>query len=396
MRGAHGMIREVHLTNFKCFQQEEIPLKQLTVLSGGNGVGKSSVIQSLLLLRQTGDRARLLAGAVRGAHGGLPLLTIKLNDEYQLNLGNSATLTNAEIDSDIVVLGVSGDGSDRVLCRFEASTTKPSTSIACVEVPDDLLERAGTLPIFQKEFHYLVAERVGPRDLQPMADQPFISTGYAGEFTAFAISQAEAEGRKVAQDLCIDATSRLFRVQLEAWMGRLVPGAQIFTTPHPDINRVQMAIGRRGATAKPLPPANTGFGISYALPVMVSGLLAAPGSMLIVENPEAHLHPGAQTAIGIFLASVASAGVQVLVETHSENVLNGVRLAALRNIIPHDDASFLFLSLSDGPGQPILHPITMDKAAELTSWPPGFFDQQGADLAEMMKARRALAAQTKS
>ena len=389
------MISHVHLTNFKCFQQERIPLNRLTVLSGGNGVGKSSVIQSLLLLRQTGDRARLLAGAVSRADGGHPPLSIKLNDEYRLSLGNSATLTNADIESDIVVLGVSGDGTDPVLCSFEASNTKPTTSIAC-EAPQDLLARAGAFPIFQQEFHYLVAERVGPRDLQPMADQSFISTGYAGEFTAFAISQAEAEGRMVAQPLCIVADSSLFRIQLEAWMGRLVPGAQIFTTPHPDLNRVQMAIGRRGATARALPPANTGFGISYALPVVVSGLLAAPGSMLIVENPEAHLHPGAQTAIGIFLASVASAGVQVLVETHSENVLNGVRLAALREIIPHNDASFLFLSLGEGPAQPILHPITMDKAAELTNWPPGFFDQQGSDLAEMMKARRALAARAKS
>lgn len=390
------MIRNVHLTNFKCFQEERIPLNRLTVLSGGNGVGKSSIIQSLLLLRQTSDRARLLTGAVSRADAGHPPLSIKLNDEYRLSLGNSATLTNADIESDIIVLGVSGDSTDPVLCSFEASNTKPTTSIACVEAPGDLLARAGAFPIFQQEFHYLVAERVGPRDLQSMADQSFISTGYAGEFTAFAIAQAEAEGRMAAQQLCIVGDSSLFRVQLEAWMGRLVPGTQIFTTPHPDLNRVQMAIGRRGATAKVLPPANTGFGISYALPVVVSGLLAAPGSMLIVENPEAHLHPGAQTAIGIFLASVASAGVQVLVETHSENVLNGVRLAALRNIIPHDDASFMFLSLREGPGQPILHPITMDKAAELTNWPPGFFDQQGTDLAEIMRTRRALAAQAKS
>lgn len=390
------MIRSVHLTNFKCFQEEQIPLNRLTVLSGGNGVGKSSVIQSLLLLRQTIDRTRVLTEVVSTADGMRALLSIKLNDEYRLSLGNSATLTNADIESDIIVLGVSGDGSDPVLCRFEASNTKPTTSIACIEVHGDLLACADAFPIFQQDFHYLVAERVGPRDLQPMADQSFISTGFAGEFTAFAIARAEAEGRMVAERLCVVAESSLFRVQLEAWMGQLVPGAQIFTTPHPDLNRVQMAIGRRGATAKALPPANTGFGISYALPVVVSGLLASPGSMLIVENPEAHLHPSAQTAIGIFLASVASAGVQVLVETHSENVLNGVRLAALRDIIPHDDASFMFLSLREGPGQPILHPITMDKAAELTSWPPGFFDQQGADLAEMMKARRTLAAQVKS
>ncbi|MBS1070909.1 DUF3696 domain-containing protein [Gluconobacter cerinus] len=389
------MMRQVYLKNFKCFQEQRIPLNRMTVLSGGNGVGKSSVIQSLLLLRQTGDRARLLEGNVLEADKDSPLLSIKLNDEYRLTLGNSTTLTNAELESEEVALGVSDDRGEGVMCRFRASTTKPTTSIACIEAPDDILVRASTLSIFQPDFHYLIAERVGPRDLQPMADQPFISTGFAGEFTAFAISQAEVESRMVAEVLRLENTSGLFRSQLEAWMGRLVPRAQIFTTPYPNLNRVQMAIGRRGGTA-PLPPANTGFGISYALPVVVSGLLATPGSMLIVENPEAHLHPGAQTAIGIFLASVAAAGVQVLVETHSENVLNGVRLAALRKIIPYNDASFVFLSLSDEIGQPILHPISMNRAAELTSWPPGFFDQQGADLAEIMKARRAMAGQPQS
>lgn len=75
------MIRDVRLTNFKCLQQGLVPLDQLTVLSGGNGVGKSSVIQSLLLLRQTGDRARLLAGAGSRVSEGHPPLSIKLSDE---------------------------------------------------------------------------------------------------------------------------------------------------------------------------------------------------------------------------------------------------------------------------------------------------------------------------
>ena len=390
------MIDHVHLSNFKCFQDVQIPLNQLTVLSGGNGVGKSSVIQSLLLLRQTSERARILAGAVNGTDQISPLMRIKLNDEYRLSLGNSATLTNADLESDVVIIGVSNEDNGAVKCSFEANTAKPTTSINCIAAPDDMMSHTDTFSIFRPDFHYLVAERVGPRDLQPMADQPYISTGFAGEFTAFAISQAELAGQMVAKSMLLDGDSGLFRVQLEAWMGRLVPGAQIFTTPYPDLNRVQMSIGRRGATIKALPPANTGFGISYSLPVVVSGLLASPGSMFIVENPEAHLHPGAQTAMGLFLASVAAAGVQVLVETHSENVLNGVRLAALRNIIPHDNASFVFLSLGEGGRQPVLHPITMNKAAELTSWPPGFFDQQGADLAEMMKARRALAQQPQS
>lgn len=384
------MIRNIHISNFKCFQEQRIPLNRLTVLSGGNGVGKSSIIQTLLLLRQMNERSLTLAGVSNSAAQGSLVRSVKLNDEYRLSLGNSTTLTNADIETDIVTLGLSEDGTHAINWTFEASATRPSTSIACINAPNEELCRAKAFSIFHSDFHYLVAERVGPRDLQPMADQPYISTGFAGEYTAFAISQAEAEGKMVSESLRLDTDSGLFRVALESWMGQLVPGTQVFTTSHPDLNRIQMSIGRRGATVRALPPANTGFGISYSLPVVVSGLLATPGSMLIVENPEAHLHPAAQTAIGIFLASVAAAGVQVLVETHSENVLNGVRLASLRKIIPNDDASFVFLSLSEDARQPIVHPITMDKAAELTSWPPGFFDQQGADLAEIMMARRAL------
>ncbi len=389
------MIHQIHLNNFKCFQNLVLPLNRLTVLSGGNSVGKSSVVQSLLLLRQTADQLRQIAGTFQGNSDIRPALRVKLNDEYRLNLGNSTTLTNADIESETVTLGISGKDPETVrsiLCDFEASTTTPTTSVLCVKGIEALgaaLARGSSFSIFQQEFHYLIAERVGPRNLQPMADHAFISTGFAGEFTAFAISQAEAANRIVAKPLQLGADSGLFRVQLEAWMGRLVPGTQIFTRSYPELNRVQMTIGRRGATVPPLPPANTGFGISYTLPIVVSGLLAAPGSMLIVENPEAHLHPAAQTAIGIFLASVAATGVQVLVETHSENVLNGVRLAVLQDIIPHEDAHFLFLSLDESATQPVLSRIMMNKAAELTSWPLGFFDQQGVDLSKMMRARRA-------
>jgi len=387
------LIDRADIVNFKCFRAAKIPLRSLTMLSGGNGVGKSSVVQSLLLLRQTNDQMRKVFNLLHGRAAPGTRLPVKLNDEYRLCLGNSATLTNAEIESDIVTLGVTGTTAGtklQVSFSFEASTTKPTTSIQCVDGPealDRLQMHEAALSIFHPKFHYLVAERVGPRDLQFVADQDFVSTGYAGEFTAYAIS--EAESYRVAEGVRLVAESDLFKVQLEAWMSRLIPGVQIFSRPFLDINRVQMSIGRRGAATPPLPPANTGFGISYSLPVVVSGLLAEPGSMFIVENPEAHLHPAAQTAIGFFLACVASTGVQVVVETHSENVLNGVRIAALEGAVKHDDALFLFLSLVEGSTEPAILPIEMDSAAELTSWPVGFFDQQGADLAGIMRARRA-------
>lgn len=59
-----------------------------------------------------------------------------------------------------------------------------------------------------------------------------------------------------------------------------------------------------------------GFGLSYALPIVVGGLVAAKDGLLIVENPEAHLHPQGQSNMGQFLAWLAGKGVQVIVETH--------------------------------------------------------------------------------
>ena len=82
-----------------------------------------------------------------------------------------------------------------------------------------------------------------------------------------------------------------------------------------------------GVTSNEYRPTSVGFGIAYVLPVLVALLSANEKYMVIIENPEAHLHPRGQVAMGELIARAAAAGVQVIVETHSDHVLNGVRLA---------------------------------------------------------------------
>src|SRR5260370_36481781 len=74
-------------------------------------------------------------------------------------------------------------------------------------------------------------------------------------------------------------------------------------------------------------PTSVGFGITYALPIVVAVLSAHPGSLVIIENPEAHLHPRGQVKMGELLCQASAAGIQILIETHSDHVLNGIRLA---------------------------------------------------------------------
>lgn len=72
---------------------------------------------------------------------------------------------------------------------------------------------------------------------------------------------------------------------------------------------------------------NVGFGLTYSLPIFVAVLSSRPGSLILLENPEAHLHPKGQSRLGEFLAIAASQGIQIVAETHSDHVLNGVRVA---------------------------------------------------------------------
>jgi predicted ATPase len=107
--------------------------------------------------------------------------------------------------------------------------------------------------------------------------------------------------------------------------------------------------------------------------ILVAGLVARPGEILIVENPEAHLHPLAQSRMGEFLARVSQAGVQVFVESHSEHILNAFRLAVKDKWIENEALSVLYFRRHEV--DPILR-IMVDSDGRIEDWPKDFFDQR--------------------
>lgn len=123
-------------------------------------------------------------------------------------------------------------------------------------------------------------------------------------------------------------------------------------------------------------PVNVGFGYSYLLPIVVSGLIADPGDMLIVENPEAHLVPSAQSRIANFLARVSRTGVQVFIESHSEHILNGLRIAVKEKLLGHEETNIIFF---EGDKDYSIRKIPVIEGGKLRNWPDGFFDQAEKD-----------------
>ena len=140
-----------------------------------------------------------------------------------------------------------------------------------------------------------------------------------------------------------------------------------------------MTLGLRTSKATEFhSPVHTGFGLTQVLPVIVAGLSAAKGDVILLENPEVHLHPAGQAQMGIFLAEVANAGIQVVVETHSDHFLNGVRRAVKTGRLTSENVAVHFFQ----PVSPTLSQVespTIDNSGNVNDWPEGFFDQFDKD-----------------
>jgi predicted ATPase len=120
--------------------------------------------------------------------------------------------------------------------------------------------------------------------------------------------------------------------------------------------------------------------LSFVAGIVVAGLAARQNTILMVENPEAHLHPKAQSLVGEFLARVAAGGTQVFVETHSEHILNGMRRVVKQSLLAAESARLFFFTRDPKALQPTVVPISISASGDLSAWPEDFFDQLDKDL----------------
>lgn len=360
------MIRELRLRNLKCFDDERIEFSNLTLLAGTNASGKSTVIQALLLLRQSHFHNTLQSGEV--------LLNSNL-----VNIGTASDLINQRANSDEI--GISVTEFDKTTSRFKLlyKTSERDSYRLQVEQPQEYNTQSS---LFAANFNYLNAERVGPRLLYPMAESRGESTyvGVQGQYAAHVLARHRdaliACTALARSDEAAGEVSMRLDAQVRYWMRSIVPEFEMHLEELISADQVRVML--QTSSPRPVRPTNIGFGIIYTLPIVVAALVAYPGSLLIVENPEAHLHPAGQSQMGRFLARVAAAGIQVVLETHSDHVLNGIRRAVRGGEPVPDDVAINFF----GPAGKVSRPrIYADGGID--PWPSGFFDQSEKDLLEL-------------
>lgn len=361
------MITSLKLTNYKAFESQLLEFKPLTLLSGLNSTGKSSVLQSLLLLRQSYQQELL------------PNIGLALNGEL-VRVGTAKDAFCERAKKDYLGFEIVWNDEKKGVWYFSYDQLKTEADILNNLDSQSSID-AGiykSKSVFNKRFHYLQAERLGPRTSYDMSDyqaRRLGQLGSRGEYTAHFLSINQDKDVLQSKLRHPMAKSNTLSSQVEGWMREVSPGTRIKINSNSDIGL--MSLQYFYGDSNPYRTTNVGFGISYTLPIIVAILASSPGTIILIENPEAHLHPKGQVRMGELLSLAASCGIQIVLETHSDHILNGIRLAVHAGKIKPDDVQLHYFQRKEEKRQTVTQVVSphIDRNGRIDKWPDGFFDE---------------------
>lgn len=366
------MIRQYKLHNFKNHSDTSLDLSGLTLLTGMNGAGKSSAIQSMLLLRDT----------VISSHQ-LEKLYLK-GDSFIVGQTKDAVNYNCRRDIERLGFEFVIDKDEHYGLYYRYSRDAEATFLMLESMTadgDDLME----IPLFTDKFQYLSAFRCGPRsiygsdkDLVDVHRQLSQKLGQ-GEMTAYFLDKF-GENPIAIDTLCYNSSvPNTLRQQTECWMSEISAGLQMKINQNGSYYEVLYGTARKGRTPIYHSAINTGYGISYILSVVVAILSAQPGALILIENPEAHIHPSGQSALMRLVSKAVAGGVQVIIETHSDHIINGALVARKLNCFSNDSLVIYFFDRDEDNNSQAIK-LQIGQNGMIQNAPDRFFGQMNADL----------------
>jgi predicted ATPase len=400
------------IKNFKCFKDGTlVSLKGINLFTGTNGKGKSTALQTLLLMKQSiehnisskqiifnGNCINIGSFQDVKNKNVSQIIPIKFvfcykdsDSEYNLSYllfknENDEMVANIEriiVDGELnkrkfrYVLDKMKNGNYNLINSYNTKEKFKYPSLVNLYLPlvyDNYpFDIIGRYINFSK-IHYVSADRIGPREFYPKASfSEFPTVGSKGEFTANILYKKKND--LVYDELCIDKVStKTVLDQTSGWIKKIFDDVSIDINSGSETNSIINLLINKNR------PVNEGFGISYVLPIIVSGLIAQKDEILIVENPEAHLHPSAQSELTKFLSIVSKCGVQVLIESHSEHILNALRVSVVDGLIKSDSVNIMYFQKDENKN---VIDIKIDEYGKIENWPSGFFDQTEKDFEKL-------------
>jgi len=255
-------------------------------------------------------------------------------------------------------------------------------------------------------FIYLNAERLGPRTSYHLSggDSNLAGAfGKYGELTPSVLAKAQLDERKLdgwnsdivanwsrvilqSDNLAIEEDFKNSGGRLDVlaniFLSWVIPGSH-FECSELVLQDLATLSYRVGALRSTVRPTHIGFGLSYTLPIIAGALSLSEGGLMIVENPEAHLHPYSQSRLGMFMALMAASGRQIFIETHSDHIVNGIRLATKFNAITAEKIYLNHFSYDKEKQRSDVQQIRVAPNGRISAWPKGFFDQIESDLSKL-------------
>ena len=360
------MIKKIKVENFKCFEHLDLDFSGLNLLSGINSMGKSTLIQALLLLRQSYEQKVLEKG-------------IFLNGKYtSLGVGKDILYTNAKENK----ISIAIEDEHRLLsAEYDYNAASDFLKLANMVRNDWVNE----MNLFGSGFHYIAADRLGPQSSYEKSYYEVSENKQIGNHGEYAVHYLQAHDLDEVANKNVwydgEENIRLLK-QVECWMGEITPGISLRMEEYGHRNRIGLTVHQTSSVgADYFTAQNVGFGISYVFPVVLALLKAKKGELLIFENPEAHLHPKGQRKMGELIARAAQGGVQIIVETHSDHVLNGIRLCAKNERIDPNLVRLYYFTRKEITDDkeysiiPIVENPILKSDGRLSFWPAGFFDE---------------------
>ena len=339
------MIEKISIKNYKIISETDLNIKPLTIIAGPNSVGKSSLIQAIMICC-LGEDSKLelieeyinYESVVNQDYYGLPI-EIKIKDNYLSQI----TITKKDITQTL------------------SNKNKR---------------------IFDQNFFILTADRNSIKPIEKLPTKTSIKFGANGEYTLGTFFNNKDQ--EIHKNLLVDLSSNTLKTQVAWWLSKITDSECKVNVNRLNPSEVQVTF--KINEYENLTPNNVGIGNSFLVKLITLCLLAKPNDIICIENPEIHLHPKAQAMLGKFFTHIVKAGIQLIIETHCEHLINGIRYEIFKKRFNKEDTNILYKSSLKSCFTEINYNekgAFIDSEMKPCKFPDGFFDAMITELMEM-------------
>ena len=442
------MLTELSLRNFKSWQSiDKMRLAPFTGLFGSNSSGKSSIIQALLMLKQTvesPDRAQVLSlGDDKGPSplGSFKDVVFQHSTDGQLEcsvswqLPDPLRVKDPEMKNAVVLQGrdltfrtsVRANQSGRMLVTEMEYTfdkvsffmeleggekyrlrTEPEDRIKlkrnpgrvwplpapvkCYGFPDQVkayYQNAGFLSDFELAFEELFARTYY---LGPLREYPRRQYTWAGGQPVDMGQRGERvidallASRERGQTVSLGPKRKRKTVEemVAHWLKQLGLIHSFSVEGIKDSNIYRVVV-KKNSSASKVSITDVGFGVSQVLPALALCYYVPEGSTVILEQPEIHLHPAVQSGLAdVFINAIKTRNIQIIVESHSEHLLRRLQRRIAEEGFAQSDTALYFCAMENGCS--MLRPLDVDLVGRISNWPQDFFGDEFGEIAATERA----------